>query len=213
MTRQSSSSRGGASTGDWSSADDPRVVEACLAGDQAAWTEMVTRYRRLVYSIPRRYGFDDAASEDVFQEVFVILSRRLGTIRVRTGLAKWLITTTHRVCRGVIRRRRAVSGVSLELLDDATPPLDAIAAWERQQLLHTALRRLGGRCERLLTALYLGPVRVRYEAIAEMLDVPVGSIGPTRARCLAKLQREVRELDVDGLLGGEEPVSPPKDDP
>ncbi|UCD75505.1 MAG: sigma-70 family RNA polymerase sigma factor [Phycisphaerales bacterium] len=166
---------------------DYELICACRSGDEEAWRELVSRYGRLVFSIPRRYGLSPQASEDVFQEVFAILVRQLPTIRNPTGLPKWLITTTHRVSCRISKQGRTESTHVADTVDPHGPPPEEISRWERQQLVRECLRRLGGRCEELLTALYMGRGQVGYEEISRSLDMPIGSIGPTRARCLQKL--------------------------
>ena len=100
------------------SLDDAALIAACLEGSQAAWNEMVERFGRLVYSIPRRCGFSDADAEDVYQQVFSILYRKLDTVRDAGRLAPWLIRTTHRACyRAGRRQRHAV--LDDEVVDDA----------------------------------------------------------------------------------------------
>ncbi|MBT8484469.1 MAG: sigma-70 family RNA polymerase sigma factor [Phycisphaerales bacterium] len=178
--------------------DDETLIEACIAGDDAAWTTLVDRYGRLVFSIPRRYRFDRTQSEDAFQEVFAILFRQLPRLRNRAGLPKWLMTTTHRVCRQIIRRRTLPLDPLHPALEQAAPPQDLLAEWERAHAVRGALRALGGRCEELLTALYLERAEVRYEHIAERLGMPIGSIGPTRARCLEKLLELLEKTDRSG---------------
>ncbi|MCH8314606.1 MAG: sigma-70 family RNA polymerase sigma factor, partial [Planctomycetes bacterium] len=71
------------------------------------------------------------------------------------------------------------------------------AQWERQQIVREALDRLGGRCQQLLTALFLAPGTLNYEAIADQLGMKVGSIGPTRARCFEKMEKILREMGLD----------------
>jgi RNA polymerase sigma factor (sigma-70 family) len=168
-------------------ADDDALIRACRAGDEAAWRAIIDKYGRLVFSIPRRYGLDLEASEDVFQEVFSILVQQLAGIRNPTGLPKWLITTAHRVSCRVVRAAQAGGARIQDGIDPNAPPPEEALRWERQHLVRQALRRLGGRCEELLTSLYLEPGQVSYEQIARHLNMPIGSIGPTRARCLRKL--------------------------
>lgn len=165
---------------------DADLLESALSGSREAWAEFVARYSRLVYSIPRRYGMDVHASEDVFQEVFSIFLRQVRGIRNRTGLPKWFLTTAHRVCRqscAAARRRVVLEGP----LADAAPPADLAARWERQHVVRRALARLGGRCEELIAALYTHNGPAAYAEIAQRLGMPPGAIGPTRARCLQKL--------------------------
>jgi RNA polymerase sigma factor (sigma-70 family) len=191
---------GGSTSDSPAHADDEALVRACRDGDESAWREIVTRYGRLVFSIPRRYGLDPEASEDVFQEVFSILVEQLPAIRNPTGLPKWLITTTHRVSCRVIRSARGRDAHIKDGIDPNAPPLEEALRWERQHLVREGLRRLGGRCEELLTSLYLDNEHVSYRDIARQFEMPVGSIGPTRARCLRKLMEVLRVLDDDRVL-------------
>ncbi len=183
----------------WRSVDDAELVEACLEGDQDAWTALVRRYERLVFSIPRRYGFSTAACEDVFQEVFVIVVGQLRNIRNRAGLPKWFITTTHRVCRQVADRTPPLVDASVLALLGAPDP-DEVDRIEMQHLIRVALGRLDARCEELVSSLYVAAVRPSYEELARRLGIPLGSIGPTRARCLAALMEILTRLDDGGVL-------------
>ncbi len=177
---------------------DPHLIERCLANDQDAWAKLVTRYRRLVYSIPRRYELSTQASDDVFQSVFAALLTNLHAVRDGQTLPKWLMTTTHRECWRVTRQaRRSISlpehqGRSMTE-PDALPEHDLLR-WEQQHRVHLGLERLGGSCEQLLRAIFLDRAGVSsYAEIARRLKMPVGSIGPTRARCLSKLAEIMKE--------------------
>ena len=175
---------------------DPDLIAACLAGDAGAWDRLVDRYGRLVYSIPRRYGFSETDADDVFQSVFATLVSRLGTIEDPTRLSAWLITTTHRACWRA-RRRTTAEMPDVDPIDHEIPSDEQVLAWERQDLVHRGLARLGGSCEALLRALFLEPGEASYEAIAERLGMKVGSIGPTRARCFEKLEKLLRDMGLD----------------
>ena len=170
---------------------DVDLIQACLQDDQFAWRELVTRYNRLVFSIPRAYGLAEADCEDVFQNVFAAAVRQLPKLRDQQSLAKWLITTAHRMSwRSLDGRPKAQ--LDDDLVAEDVPPAELAARWERQQMVRQALRRLGGRCERLIAALYLDESRPTYDQIARQLSIPRGSIGPTRVRCLSKLLELLR---------------------
>jgi RNA polymerase sigma factor (sigma-70 family) len=179
---------------------DADLIQSCLAGDQLAWEELVDRYGRLVYAIPRRMGFSAADADDVFQDVFATLVRSLGSLRDQTRLAAWLITTTRRECwrRGKAEARVREIDLAETLEDRGSAPVEDIVRWEREQGLRQAMRRLDERCRSLLTALFLDPATPGYEMIAARLGMPIGSIGPTRARCFRKLDAILRELGFDG---------------
>lgn len=180
---------------------DPNLIRACLAGDARAWEELVERYGRLVWSIPRRYGLPDADAEEVHQSVFVTLFEKLGQLEDATRLSSWLITTTHRTCWRV-GRRRATTAAELDarIADVGAPDPAEAAAWEERHLVRLALDRLGGRCAKLLRMLF-STERPDYERVAGELGMKVGSIGPTRARCFGKLEPILRELG----LGDDDP--------
>jgi RNA polymerase sigma factor (sigma-70 family) len=181
---------------------DPRLVEAALRGEQRAWDAIVDRYGRLVYSIARRYGLGDADADDVFQNVFLILHRRLETLADRERLSSWLITTTHRECWRVGRAGDLADEVNERIENVGEPEPEDRERWERQLQVRTALDRLGGRCAQLLIALFTEEGTDRYARIADKLGMKVGSIGPTRARCFAKLEGILREMGVEAPAAG-----------
>ncbi len=181
---------------------DPDLVQACLNGDEPAWKELVERYGRLVYSIPLRYGLSHADADEVFQNVFIVVHRRLSTLRDQKLLTPWLIRVTH---REAIRFCKQVRGVATEeeaeldetTPDGAEPAIDQARRWERQQYVRQALEQLDPRCRALLTALFLDSNSQTYAEIAAKLDIDVGSIGPTRSRCFKKLEQILRAMGVD----------------
>jgi RNA polymerase sigma factor (sigma-70 family) len=148
----------------------------------------VDRYKGLVYSVPRRYKLGPDLCEEVFQNVFTAMLRSLPRLRDTEGLPKWLMVTTHRECWRLVKASRArPASLSIPEIPEDAPPDEALLKWERQHLVNQALEKLGGRCEKLLRAIFLDPAHPSYAAIAERLRMPVGSIGPVRARCLDKL--------------------------
>lgn len=186
--------------------DDATLVSACLAGDSAAWRTLVQRYQRLVYAIVRRAGLDEHSAADVFQTVFTRLHEGLSRIREPDRLHAWIVTTAKRESLLMLRRaRRQVSIDALRGDDDDAPswdppspdPLPEVLLSDLQQLhrLRLALDRLDTRCHDLLLALFDdNDDGQSYAEIGQRLGMPVGSLGPTRARCLDKLRR---------LIGGE----------
>lgn len=163
------------------------LVEAAAGGDDRAWRQLVHRFKRLVYSIPKSYRLADDICDDVFQTVFASLVRELPKISGPLALPKWLITTTHRACWRAVKKAREGQAADYQLPIDEQAAPSAIEQWEARAALDHALSTLGGRCEKLLRTLYLSPTPPPYEDVAEILGMPIGSIGPTRARCLGKL--------------------------
>lgn len=177
--------------------NDPDLIKACLNGDEAAWNELVERYARLVYSIALRYGLSSIDADDVFQNVFTIVFRRLSSLRNQKLLAAWLITITSRECQRLRRRNPEAIEMDESIPDGGHLPHDEAQILERRHLVRTALDQLDPRCRELLIALFLDPSEQSYEKIASRLGMPVGSIGPTRARCFKKLEAILGEMDID----------------
>lgn len=182
---------------------DSDLVSACTAGESWAWDALVDRYKRLVYSIPVRANLTQDDAEDVFQIVFTRLCEHIRSIRDPQALAKWLITTAKHVSYDVVRQPRGEvteTDLSTTLAPDQRWLLDSHPdedRWIRQAWVRDALERLGGRCRELLRLLYYDPNEPSYEQVSRRLKMPVGSVGPTRARCLGKLR------DVLAAVSGE----------
>ena len=167
---------------------DGALIRRCLRGEERAWHELVDRYGRLIYSIARRCRLSDSECDDVHQEVFLILHRKLHTLTNVSRLAAWIITTTKRECWRVRRRRE----VSLEVIPDRSshdlPGDEELSAIEERRLVRAAMSRLDERSRAILEALFQQNGSTSYESIANRLDIPLGSIGPIRARCFRKLE-------------------------
>jgi RNA polymerase sigma factor (sigma-70 family) len=190
---------GRAGSGDLGPLDDAGLVALCLTGDATAWEELVGRYRRLVYSIPMRYGMGADASADVYQAVWTRLFEHLDGLKDHGKLATWLITTTRRECWRVSNRLRREAPIGevgdddewrIPELEDERPSADEEQIrLAEQQRVHAAVETLPERSRELVKLLYFTEDRPSYEEISRRLGIPVPSIGPTRARCLEKLRR------------------------
>jgi RNA polymerase sigma factor (sigma-70 family) len=170
---------------------DRELLARCAGGDGDAWGALVGRYRRLVYSVPVRFGFDESLSDEVFQRTFVSLLRAVGRLRDAERLAAWLAVTATNHCRMLLRerKRRAEDGEDPgEIPAPAEDVSEALRKLEEAQILRAGLERLDGRCRALLDELFFATGRRSYEEISRRLEMPIGSLGPTRARCLAKLK-------------------------
>jgi RNA polymerase sigma factor (sigma-70 family) len=167
---------------------DPELIRACLDGDQTAWDTLVERYGRLVYSIPLRWGLSKADADDVFQDVFTIVYRRLHNLRNHTSLAAWLITITARECWRLSRHVEFHSDLDETIADAELSPVDLAEHSELNQAVHAAINRLDQRSQDLLQLLFFEIFPPSYEKIAAHLGLAVGSIGSARARALKKLE-------------------------
>ena len=179
---------------------DKDLLLACRRGDERAWEALVARYQRLIYTVPRRAGLDEDAAAEVFQEVFTTLLEKLDEIEQPDRLQAWLVTTARRkTWRAINRARRFGTDVDeegedaeLKGLADGAPLADeVILQLEEQHRVRGALLKLDERCQKLLRMLFYEEETRPYAEIAAQLGVPEGSIGPTRARCLQKLLRQL----------------------
>jgi RNA polymerase sigma factor (sigma-70 family) len=180
---------------------DRVLVEACLDGDETAWALLVQRYRRLIYTIPLRFGMPTTAAEEVFQEVCLILLHKLHTVRNKSRLSSWLVTVTRRTC--MERWQPGLPPVDIDTLEEHIDEHhsdleETLLSLERRHTLQRALEQLDGRCRRLLEALFLSDDPPSYAEIAREMDVPEGSVGPTRARCLDKLREFIVKMEGEG---------------
>lgn len=165
---------------------DTELIEECLAGVGDAWSELVHRYARLVASIPARSGLPPDLREEVFQSVWTIAVKHLGSLRDHRSLPAWLIRTTQRETWRISREAKRARGSDQQDPLTWADPEEADLLEDRQRM-REALDRLDDRCRDLLLVLFRDD-RPDYDQIAESMDMPRGSIGPTRGRCLDKLR-------------------------
>jgi RNA polymerase sigma factor (sigma-70 family) len=170
------------------------LVKRARDGDAQAWNSLVDRYAPLIWSICRQYRLDRADADDVGQSVWLRLVSQLHNVREPAALAGWLATTTRHECGRAGRAAR--NSYTAHLVPDATTIPDPQSVMADDELLlaerHAALREacadLPPSCQQLIALLIADPP-VPYAEISTRLGIPVGSIGPTRGRCLARLRR------------------------
>jgi RNA polymerase sigma factor (sigma-70 family) len=182
--------------------DVEALLNSAANGDQTAWDLLVERYTNLLWSIACAYRLIPADASDVVQTTWLKLVENLGRITDPQRLPAWLASTTRRECLQLLRRtgrqRRFLDLDSVPDLADPGPAVDdPLLRAERDAALWRALATLSERCQRLLRILMASPPPA-YAEVAEALDVPVGSIGPTRGRCLDRLRDVVLADDVFG---------------
>jgi RNA polymerase sigma factor (sigma-70 family) len=176
---------------------DQNLIQRCRQGSTGAWQQLFNKYNRLVYSIPLRYGLsrDDAA--DIAQLTFTILIQSMDSLSEDSRLAPWLATVARRHTWRLMERNRRET--ASERLDDADlaqsavllgkSDADSIEHWELTEWLEAGLSKIDERCRDLLLALYFQPERSSYAEVGARFNMPTGSIGPTRARCLERLKQ------------------------
>lgn len=169
----------------------PDLVARALDGDPASWDRLVERFTPLVLSIVRRNRLPDAEAQDVVQTVWLRLVEHLGAVREPRALPGWIATTTRNECHHVTGGHRPVLSADLDARggpDDASPGSDrGLLEGERHEALLAALAELPDRQRALLLLLIEDPP-LPYEEIGRRLGMPIGSIGPTRARAIARIR-------------------------
>ncbi len=189
--------------------DDESLVRRCLEGDGSAWAALVLRYERLVFAIARRGGLPEPDGADVLQTVFLRLLQNLPRLNEPSRLQAWIVTTSKREV--LTRRRREHPTVpldepvgdaagpaagrepeALQVADEADGPEASLEHLQSVMRVRRALESLDAPCRRLLLALF-GSDSPGYADVSSLLDMPLGSIGPTRTRCLEKLRRALND--------------------
>lgn len=177
---------------------DEELIADCRAGDAAAWESLVRRYQRMIYAVPRRAGFDEEISSEVFQQVFTLLVENLDRIKQPAQIQAWLVTTARRETIRLLRQPKlrqmeavAVGGEDVidevaNLTDPMPLPDEVLLQLEMQNRVRIAVQSLDEKCRKLVEMLFYEETPPPYSEIARVLGISEGSIGPMRARCLQK---------------------------
>src|ERR1700689_4105244 len=168
--------------------DIARLVRGAADGDRRAWERLVDQYARLIWSITTEFKLIESDAADVAQTTWLRLLEHIDRIQYPDRVGSWLAATARNEClRSLARHKRIVLGHDDTELGDAValePEVDAhLLADERAEVVRAALSRLPGRWQRLLEMLMADPP-ASYAEISDQLDLPIGSIGPTRGGCL-----------------------------
>lgn len=173
--------------------------QAILNGDPAAWEHLVLSFSPMVLTVIRRTGLGHHDCDDCLQQTWLALFQARKRIKQPEKIGAWLCRTAYHKAMKLLRRK-AVAARSDSHADLLTPdpiPDHQLLAQERQAMLRMALFQLDERCQRLLTAVFFGPDSLSYKEIAEQLDIPLNSFGPTRSRCLSKLRKILKEIEFE----------------
>ena len=175
---------------------DADLVKGCRRGDQKAWDDLVSRYQRLIFAIPRRAGLTEEQAADVFQDVFLTLFEKLDEIEQPEKIRSWVVTTAKFKTWAVVRSSKGHYSPESEeemeqemanLADRSPLADDMLIELEQQHLIRTAMTHLEDRCQKILSMLYLRSSPASYAEVAEAISVGETSISPLRSRCLKKL--------------------------
>jgi RNA polymerase sigma factor (sigma-70 family) len=182
----------------WRSQHD--LVRACRGGEEAAWDELLERYSRLIWSVAQRFGLREGEAREIFQRTWLAILEGIDDLKHPERLAGWIMGISRNQVYLMFserqRRRREVALADLGPEGSFEPVAeDEIEAeLERIELgvmMREALQAIDGRCRCLLEMLFLHDPAPDYRQISELLGIAVGSIGPTSARCLKKLEKKL----------------------
>lgn len=189
--------------------DTGLLVRSAANGDEVAWRGLVTRFSSLVWAVARAHRLSNADAADVYQTTWLRLAEHIGRIEHPDRVGAWLATAARRECLQSLRSAAKTAPTDdMDRLDTTpavgNPTEEAVLAAEteredaaRAAAMWRAFSRLSGRCRELLRILMATPPP-SYAEVAAALGLPLGSIGPTRARCLQRLREEMAGIR-DGL--------------
>lgn len=177
---------------------DARLVKACLAGNEEAWSQLIDKYKALIYSIPVKYRLPPHEASEVFQATCVELLHRLPELRQPRALPKWLMQVAHHQCyRWKQQAQRVVSrDADPDLPEPETPAIaeSLVQQTQDEQMLRDAVNALSPQCRRLVQLLFFETPARPYTEVAAELGLAVGSIGFTRQKCMDRLRRHLDDL-------------------
>ena len=178
--------------------NDTRLVKECLAGNESAWSQLIDKYKSLIYSIPVKYNLPPQEAADVFQATCVELLVRLPELREPRALPKWVMQVAHHECYRVKRLGQRM--VSRDSEEDApepeTPPIadTLVQQTQEEQILREAMATLTPQCRRLVEMLFFESPSRPYAEVAAELGLAIGSIGFTRQKCIERLRRQLEDM-------------------
>lgn len=163
------------------------LVERAREGDQQAWTMLVTRVKNLVWKTVNGFRLGRGDTEDAFAATFFRLAEHIDTIREPERLPGWIATTARNESLAILRRNRRALAIDPNDGWVSGDHGDRLVDGELKQAIRDAFALLSEACQRLLRLLTADPP-LSYEEVAVVLDMPMGSIGPNRQRCLERLR-------------------------
>jgi len=188
------------------------LVARALDGDRTAWTHLVERLQLVVWKTVNMMSVEPDVRDDAFAATWLRLAERLSTIREPDKLPGWLATTAANEVRQIRRQRRRLTvGLTSDAIDQAgrfesrtigssesagaTDPSHRVISADEHQRVRSAFRRLDPGCQEVLTLLVMTGEPISYDVASEQLQRPVGSLGPTRRRCLDKMRDLLQEAE------------------
>lgn len=174
---------------------DDQLVARCLEEDGRAWEVLVRRYRRLVWSIALSRGLQEDDAAEAFQRTWVTVHRSLRSLRSIDRLTSWIAAVARSQASRVLRSKSLDRRVARELEERARAAGEGTEEAEDFQHVSAALDRLTAKCRDLLRRLYWE--EDSYDSVVRATGMAPGSVGPTRARCLAKMREILESMEGD----------------
>lgn len=187
--------------GDAANCEDARLVTACLQGDQQAWEALIDKYKRLIYSIPFKYGAAPEDAADVFQSVCIEVFNSLGQLKNAESLRSWLITVAIR--QSYRWKKKQSNHVELdamepEVAEELAAVPETVLQIQQEQIVRDVVEKLPPRCAQLVQLLFFEQPPLPYAEVARRLGLATGSIGFVRGRCLERLRKILLESGFNG---------------
>jgi len=183
--------------------EDEWLVQGCIQGDQQAWEALIDKYKRLIFSIPIKYGASSADAADVFQAVCIEVLNSLPQLKNVQSLRSWLITVTIR--QAYRWKKKQINHVELDAMEPdvaealaSIPPVETLEQLEQEQIVRDVVAKLAPRHRELVQLLFFEQPPLPYAEIARRMGLATGSIGFIRGRCLDKLRTALVEFGFNG---------------
>ncbi len=183
--------------------EDEWLVQGCIQGDHEAWEALIDKYKRLIFSIPIKYGASSADAADVFQAVCIEVLNSLPQLKNVQSLRSWLITVTIR--QAYRWKKKQINHVELDAMEPdvaealaSIPPVETLEQLEQEQIVRDVVAKLSPRHRELVQLLFFEQPPLPYAEIARRMGLATGSIGFIRGRCLDKLRTALVEFGFNG---------------
>jgi RNA polymerase sigma factor (sigma-70 family) len=181
--------------------EDEQLVQRCLDGDQQAWESLIDKYKRLIFSIPFKYGASPEDAADVFQAVCIEVFNSLPQLKNAESLRSWLITVAIR--QSYRWKKKQANHVELDAMEpEVAEEIAAVPATlyqaEEEQVVRDVVEQLPPRCADLVRMLFFEQPPLPYAEVARRLGLATGSIGFIRGRCLLRLRKALVESGFNG---------------
>ncbi len=178
---------------------DAYLVKQCLSGNSRAWACLMNRYKRLIYHFPARAGLSGEDCDEVFQETVLAFYKQLGRIERVDDLSFWFSKVARRNTWKAANRnlKYAELPATYDVSDPGLIPEEDLELKIQQFKIRRGLNQMNKRCRDLLWALFFETGESDYKRIAKEMGIAMGSIGPTRNRCLAKFKKILEKMGID----------------